>query len=80
MRVSQNSTYGTGSGSIYISVDYPSALGVGFRQILKECQWSYELVRRMCMGPWKETWDTDPTRTILSGSSMSVLHLNMDCR
>lgn len=44
VRVSQNSTYGTGSGSIYISVDYPSALGVSFRQILKECQWSYELV------------------------------------
>lgn len=44
VRVSQNSTYGTGSGSIYISVDYPSALGVSFRQILEECQWSYELV------------------------------------
>lgn len=36
------------------------------------------LARRMCMGPWKEPWDTDPTDIVLPGSSMSVLHLKMD--
>ncbi|KAK5074437.1 hypothetical protein LTR70_010238 [Exophiala xenobiotica] len=57
------------SGSIHIAVDYPSALVTRFRQILTDCSAIVEYVRQRCMGQWKETWNTDPARIILSGSS-----------
>ncbi|KAK5083833.1 hypothetical protein LTR05_006339 [Lithohypha guttulata] len=57
------------SGSIHIAVDYPSAPTTGFRQILAECMSAVEKVRQLCICQWKETWNTDPTRIVLSGSS-----------
>ncbi|KAF2789424.1 alpha/beta-hydrolase [Melanomma pulvis-pyrius CBS 109.77] len=60
------------SGSIYVSVDYPSALEASFRQILTDCQYAYELIRRLCEGPWKATWNTHPARIVLSGSSIGA--------
>ncbi|KAK5074561.1 hypothetical protein LTR70_010157 [Exophiala xenobiotica] len=57
------------SGSIHIAVDYPSAPTTGFRQILAECLSAVEQVRQLCIRQWKETWNTDPTRIVLSGSS-----------
>ena len=61
-----------------MSVDYPVAAEVSPRQTLTDCQWSYELVRRMCMWPWKETWETDPARIVLSGSSLPVIYLKTE--
>ncbi|KAK5069426.1 hypothetical protein LTR51_008676 [Lithohypha guttulata] len=60
------------SGSIYVAVDYPCAPQDSFRQILLECQSTLEQVRQLCQGRWKEKWDTDSNRIVLSGSSIGA--------
>jgi hypothetical protein len=43
-----------------------------FERALSDLQADLSLVRYHCSGEWKETWGTDETKIVLSGSSMSV--------
>ena len=47
MRVAQILNLRADSESIYISVDYPSALDASYQHILTDCLWAYELVRHI---------------------------------